>query len=90
MSKYKALPRNRILKLNTFEFGWLNAMVNFNDKSRMKTECPDMWLQFQILTCRVYAESDGHPMQEQARADVAKFQKQLDTLREKRGEHGSN
>lgn len=85
MSKTYALPREVVYKLNVFENGWLHGAM-FPYMERMKKECPIMWLQFQINFSKAYANSEGHPMQKQAKKDVKKYQKQMLVLQKKRGE----
>lgn len=66
------MERNILYKLNAFENGWLTAALG---SERLKNEMYGLWVQVQLNFSKVYAASDGHPSQKQAKKDVLKYEK---------------
>lgn len=71
-----ALKRNFRFNLNLFELGYLRGALSKEIMARMEKEAPILWLQIEGNSAKVYAESDGHPDQKQAK-------KEFDELHEK-------
>lgn len=82
LTDFFTLPRNKVLEMNAFEFGYLTAAISSENLDKMKEDCPIMWPQFQILFAESY--TDGHALSEQAKKDVAKYKKQLRKLLKER------
>jgi hypothetical protein len=83
-----ALPRKSIFLLNIYELGWLQASIPSETMKRMEKECHTMWLMFQVAMNDVYANSEGHPFQKQAKHDKIKYEVELTQAitKEKSGE----
>ncbi len=72
--------RNITFTLTPFETGWLRGALPTSIMEQMRAEAPILALQFDKNFTKVYAESEGHPYQKQAKRELKEIQAKLDTL----------